>query len=291
VNTIDYLFGSQAHLFWPGVVTAVLVGVLGAVLSPLVVLKRMAFIGQGVSHAAFGGVGLGLALGLGGPTLAGQSGLAAVVLAFSIAAALGIAWLSDKPQTKPDTAIGIVLAASMAGGFVLYRLAGDRFAAGQIGSRPPDLHAVLFGDVLAATWGSAGLAAGVLAMVLIVLWWTRRWMLFWGFDESASRAFGVDAGRTRAVLLVLLAVSVVVAVNLAGIVLATALFVLPGAIALSRTDGLSRVWAWSVVASVVATVLGLIVSFEADLVAGPSVVLAMAGVFVVARVVPRGPGV
>lgn len=287
MNTIDYLFGSQANLFWPGVVTALLVAVLGAVLSPLVVLKRMAFIGQGVSHAAFGGVGLGLALGVGGSTLAGQVGLAAIVLAFSIAAALGIAWLSDKPHTKPDTAIGIVLAASMAGGFLLYRLAGDRFSAGLISSRPPDLHSVLFGDVLAATWASAAVAGFVLLLVLGVLWWTRRSLLFWGFDESASRAFGVHAARTRAVLLVLLAVAVVVAVNLAGIVLATALFVLPGAIALSRTHGLGRVWAVSVVAALLTTLLGLVVSFEADLIAGPSVVLAMAAVFVVARVLPR----
>lgn len=288
MNTIDYLFGSQAHLFWPGVVTALLVAVLGAVLSPVVVLKRMAFIGQGVSHAAFGGVGLGLALGLGGATLAGQAGLAAVVLVFSVAAALGIAWLSDKPQTKPDTAIGIVLAVSMAAGFVLYRLAGDRFASGRIASRPPDLHAVLFGDVLAATWVSAGIAGGVLLAVLVGLWWLRRPLLFWGFDESASRAFGVRAVGTRAALLVLLAVSVVVAVNLAGIVLATALFVLPGAIALSRSDHLTRTWACSVAAAVLATAAGLVLSFEADLVAGPAVVLAMAGVFVAARLLPRG---
>lgn len=287
MNTLEYLTGSQAHLFWPGVVTALLVAMLGALLSPLVVLKRLAFIGQGVSHAAFGGVGLGLALGLGGDSLADQAALQAVVIAFSIGAALGIAWLSARPETKPDTAIGIVLAAAMALGFILYRVAGQRASASG-SSRPPALESVLFGDVLSASWADALSAGVVLVLVAFALWWSRRRLIFWGFDEPASRAFGVPEGSTRTVLLVLLALSVVVAVNLAGIVLATALFVLPGAIALARSTRLGGVWAWSVVGAGVSALLGLVLSFEADLMPGPSVVLAMTGAFLLARLLPRG---
>ncbi|MFG0306031.1 MAG: metal ABC transporter permease [Phycisphaerales bacterium JB040] len=287
MNTLDYLTGPQAGVFWPGVVTALLVAALGALLSPLVVLKRLAFIGQGVSHAAFGGVGLGLALGLGGASLADEVALQAVVLVFSIGAALGIAWLSARPETKPDTAIGIVLAAAMALGFILYRVAGQR--ASEAGTRrPPALESVLFGDVISASWSDALFAGLVLALVALGLWWTRRRLVFWGFDEPASRAFGVPEGSTRTTLLVLLAVSVVVAVNLAGIVLATALFVLPGAIALARSTRLGWVWGWSVVSAVASALLGLVVSFEADLMPGPSVVLAMTGVFLLARLLPRG---
>ena len=94
-----------------------------AVLSPLVVLKRLSFVGQGVSHSAFGGVGVAAVLGA---LAAGQTSVVGfcVIGAFCIAAALGMALVGDRRGLALDTAIGVFLAASMALGIVLLHVAG-----------------------------------------------------------------------------------------------------------------------------------------------------------------------
>ncbi|MFI4898700.1 MAG: metal ABC transporter permease, partial [Phycisphaerales bacterium JB059] len=251
MRTIEYLSSPElASLYWPGVITGAFVGLLGGLLSVLVVLKRLAFIGQGVSHAAFGGVGLAFVLGVTGSTRPGALGLLGIVLGFSLAAAMGIAWLSGKRGTRTDTAIGVVLALSMALGFVLLREAGRRAAsAGQ--AAPPDLESVLFGSVVNVGWGDAIIGGAALAFIGLTMFALRRPMLFWAFDESACEAFGTPGKRMKVTLLLLLALAVVVTVKLAGIVLATALFVLPGAIALRVSDRLGPVLVVSMVVGVV----------------------------------------
>jgi len=137
-------------------------------------------------------------------------------------------------------------------------------------------------------WTDAALALGVGALVLGAAWWWRRAILFWAFDEPASEAFGVRTGVAKRVLLVLLALMVVLVMRLAGVVLATALLVLPGAIALRMSDRLRTVGVIAVIAGVVGVLGGLVLSFELDWQTGPSIVLVLAGVYVPARVFGRG---
>ena len=279
MRTIEYLTDPiYAGLYWPGVITGLIVGVLGGALSVLVVLKRMAFIGQGVSHAAFGGVGLAYVLGVTGATGAGAGALLAIVLGFSVAAALGIAKLSGRRGTRTDTAIGVVLALCMALGFVLLREAGERAAASGR-SAPPDLESVLFGSVVSVGWGDALVGGVALLVVLGAMFILRRPMLFWAFDEEACEAFGVPGARMKLALLVLLAIAVVVTVKLAGIVLATALFVLPGAIALRLSERLGVVMALSVASGALGVAAGLAVSFELNRQSGPMIVLVLIALY------------
>jgi len=279
MRTIEYLTSPLfADLYWPGVLTGIIIGLLGGLLSVLVVLKRLAFIGQGVSHAAFGGVGLAYLLGVTGATQAGAGMLLAIVLGFSLAAALGIAWLSGRHGTRTDTAIGVVLALSMALGFVLLREAGVR-AAAQGRAAPPDLESVLFGSVVSVGWGDALVGGVGLLVVAAALYMLRRPLLFWAFDEQACEAFGTPGPRMKLALLLLLALAVVVTVKLAGIVLATALFVLPGAIALRLSDRLAPVFVISVVVGLVGVLGGLVLSFELNRQAGPMIVLVLIALY------------
>lgn len=289
MRTVEYLFGSAqlAGLFWPAVVVGLLVSVLCAVLSPLVVLKRMSFIGQGVSHAAFAGVGLAMLLGLSGEGASGL-GLVAVVGATCVAAALGIAALSDRKGLNADTAIGIVLVTAMAVGFVLIQqaLVGMRAE-----GRTPrfGVESVLFGSMLGVRWGDAAAAAVVVVGELVVLWWYRRRVLFWAFDEVGAASCGVGVGATRTLLLVLLALAIVVTMRLAGVVLATALLVLPGATALRCSSRLWPVFWISAAAGLAGVVLGLVVSFELDWQPGPAIVLVQAALYGAAWIVrPAG---
>ncbi len=289
MRTIEYLTSPDlASAFWAVVVTGLMIALFAGALSVLVVVKRLAFIGQGVSHAAFGGVGLAYLIGVGAGNGVGAGlGLLAVLLAFSLAAALGIAWLGERSGARTDTAIGIVLAVSMALGFVLLREAGARAAV--TGSpAPPAIEGVLFGSVASVSWFDAGLAAVTCLGVLGVLFLVRRPMLFWAFDERVCEAFGAPGNRMRILLLCLLAIAVVVTVKLAGVVLATALFVLPGAIALRLADRLWVVVGLALAAAVVGMLGGLVVSFELDLQVGPGVVLVLAGMYAIALGVGAG---
>lgn len=265
------------RLALPGLLAGLLVAVACAVLGVLVVLKRLAFIGQGISHAVFGGVGLGLVLGL-SPGLEGAFGLDLLVLGFSIAAALGISLLSRARRTGSDTAIGIVLAVCMAAGFMLHRAAGAAVArAGR--ARPLGLEDVLFGSVLeigpAEAWFTAGAVAAAGLLVLL----HRRSVMFWAFDEQTCVAFGVDARRAQTVLLTALAVIVVVATKVAGVVLAGGLLVLPAAAALAVATRLAAAVALSVGVALGGMAGGIALSFGANLQPGPSVVVVLAALF------------
>jgi ABC-type Mn2+/Zn2+ transport system permease subunit len=280
VKTIDYLSDpALAAIYWPCVVVGLGVAVMCALLSVLVVLKRMSFVGQGISHAAFGGVGIAAVAGVGGSAISEL----AIVVGFCLLSAGVIAWLSARRTTTTDTAIGIVLVVAMALGAVLLSVAARR-----PGAQARDIESILFGTIYGVRWSDAALAWGVALAILAVLWAARRPMLFWTFDEPAAEAFGVRGGAVRLVLMVVLTLAIVASMKLAGVVLATALLVLPGAAALHLSDRLARVMALGMLAAVVGVLGGLIVSFELDWPTGPSIVGVLAALYAAARGIGSG---
>lgn len=275
MRTIEYLTDpALAGLYWPGVAAGLSIGVLCALLSPLVVLKRLAFIGQGVSHAAFGGVGLAAAIGVLGAGSLPQFG---VVLAFCLGAAVLMGLLGKRGRTESDTAIGIVLVVSMALGAILIRGSNSGVS----------WESFLFGDILVVDWPEARLAFGVLAAVAVVLWAVRRPLLYWAFDPVAARAVGVSDRAMTLVLMTLLALATVTAMKLVGVVLATALLVLPGAISL-RLVARSSPAVWITLgASLMGVASGIVLSFELNWPPGPSIVCALTAMFGAACVIGR----
>lgn len=285
MKTFDYLTDPSLGLqFLAGFVAALAIALLCGVLSVLVVLKRLAFIGQGVSHAAFGGVGLAMVLGLATAeaTIGQDIGMFFVVVAFCIASALGVAWLSRDDSSRADTAIGVVLAGAMAVGFLLAAHAGRRAQeAGEL--PPPSIETVLFGSFLTLGFADALIAWVCCVLIVGVLWWVRRPLLFASFDEEAAISAGLKVARLRLLLLCLLAVAIVVTMRLAGVVLASALLVLPGAVALRLSARLWLVLTIGVLVSIVGTLGGVVLAFELDWQAGPSVAVALLAIFLVAE--------
>jgi ABC-type Mn2+/Zn2+ transport system permease subunit len=279
VNTYRYLFES-GDFYWPAVVAAVLIAVLCAVLSVFVTLKRLSFIGQGISHAAFGGVGfvaiLGLATAVGTATAQQTLLQYAIIFTFCLLAALAVGFISDKrsqavsqDNTHADTAIGVVLVASMALGSILSSHSRSGVA----------WESFLFGSLLNATWTDVAVAAVVTAAVIATLWFFRRPMLFWAFDEPSAKAFGVSARAMKFVLLVLLTLATVTAMKLAGVVLATAMLVLPGATALRLSSRWNTVLILSGLIALAGALGGLILSFEANWLPGASIVATLSIIF------------
>jgi zinc transport system permease protein len=259
--------------------------VMCAVLSVLVVVKRLGFVGQGVSHSALGGIGVAALLAALGVMPEAGAGQMTVVVAFCVLAALGMARLSDRSDVPVDTAIGLFLVGSMALGAILVQVARDlRPSAGQ------SWEAILFGSILASGPTDVWVAWGVGLGVLAALWLVRRPLLFWALDEDAARAFGVPTGLMRIALMVLLSLAVVVAMRLAGVVLATALLVLPGATALRLSRRMGPVVWMSVGLGVAGLFGGLALSYELDLQPGPSVVGVMTVIFGAALLAGRVMG-
>jgi len=280
MQTLDYLFGPYATMR-PAAAAALAVALLCGILSPLVVLRRMAFVGQGISHAAFGGVGVAAVLGL----FAAGAGTGAllsawgVVALFCIGAGLAIGALSRRDEIPEDTAIGVLLVASMALGFLLLQL-----QRGRAGSASISVEGFLFGQVATIGPPEAWLAWVVLGLTLAALWWIRRPLLFWAFDEPMAESLGIRGGAIQSGLMVILAVTVVVTMQLAGVILATAMIVLPGAAALQVARRSSSVLVASVGFGVAGVVVGLILSFETDWQPGPNIALTYVGLFGAARI-------
>ncbi len=277
---------------WSGfLVLALLAGLsvvaMCGVLSVLVVVKKLGFVGQGVSHSAFGGVGLAALLAALGWLPDSPIAQLAVVVLFCVGSALGMAAVSDRRTVPVDTAIGMFLVGSMALGAVLTHIAqavaAERGRSGIVQS----WEAILFGSILTANWSDVLVGWVVCIAVLLCAWWFRRPMLFWAFDEDSAAAFGVPTRFTKTLLMILLALAIVVAMRLAGVVLATALLVLPGAAALKLSDRFWTVTILSVSIGVLGLCIGLVASFELSWQPGPCVVLAMTILFALSAVWAR----
>jgi len=276
----------------PAILAALVIAVMGGALSVFVVLKRLAFIGQGISHAAFGGVGIALVLGVHGATTMGTIGQLSIVVAFSIAAALWIAALSRSHHGRIDTAIGLVLSASMALGFVLFTLAESKHGHddhGHAAHGSEDQHHliedILFGNILSTDWTKAAIAIAVAIAILLVTWFNRRRFIFWAFDEPVVDAYGLSSKRTTNTFLVLLALAVVMAMQIAGVVLAAAMLVLPGAAALNLTSKLRPVFIYSILIGTAGAALGMFIGINAGYPAGPTIVLTQSILYLITLII------
>lgn len=270
------------EIFLPGVLTGIAIAIVCSCLSVLVVLKRLSFIGQGVSHAAFGGMGVAAVIDLAIVNTSVASGLPplgqlVVVLLFCLAAALAIAGLSDRRGESADTIIGIVLVASMTLGALLLHVTSQHR-----GSGGPSWESILFGSLMGLDWHDALIAGVVLLGVMGTLWVVRRPLLFWAFDEQAAPAFGIPGRVMKVTLMVLLCLAIVTSMKLAGVVLATAILVLPGATALRLSDRFNVVLTTSVLVGVIGVLGGLVMSFEMDWPPGPGIVAIQTLIYAIA---------
>lgn len=286
LRTIDYLSGPDAALYWPAIITGIVVAAMCAWLSVIVVLKRLAFIGQGVSHAAFGGVGIVAILGLfATTTVTASSSLAqfTVIAGFCLASAMLIGRLSEKSGERAatdhaDTAIGVILVGSMALGAVLLHIAQMRRMAAGV-----SWESILFGQLLAVTWTDCAIAGGVALAVALTLLVLRRPLLLTLFDKPVAESLGVSVRTMHFVLLALLAVATVSAMKLSGVVLATAMLTLPGAAALRWSRRMSIVLGLALLLGIFCVLAGVVLSFELDWPTGPAIVLVMVIVYFVSR--------
>lgn len=261
-----------------GLGIAVMAGPLGV----FIVQRRLAFLGDGLAHAAFGGMGLGALLifgfGLSAGTIIFHEPLW-VALPFVLLIALGIAWVSGSTRLSGDTAIGVFFAVSVSLGVMFFSLIPPDADVGV------DVFDLLFGTILGVRRGDLLFIVGtcLLSLLFFVVAWGR--LGYATFDDELARTDGL---RVRALEYLLFAVAgVVVAVSalVVGVILIAAYLIIPAASARMVSRSLIQMTLLSVAIGVATTLAGLVASFYLDVPSGSTVVLTQALVFVVAALV------
>ena len=247
-----------------GLLAAAIVSAVAAIVGSLVILKGMAFIGDALPHASFGGVAVAFALG---ESLYIGGGIAALLTA------LAIGFISRRGVIRNDTAIGIIFVGAFALGILIVSRQ-DNYTG--------DLFSFVFGNVLAVSWNDVWLTAAVAAFVVLIVLLFYKELLFNAFDPTMAQASGIPVAWIEYGLLVLLALVTVIAMQTVGIVLVVALLVTPAATAQLLTRRLSTMMLVGAAIGVASSVVGLYVAWYADVSASAAIVLTATAAFIAA---------
>jgi zinc transport system permease protein len=239
----------------------VLVAVTLSLLSFFVVLRRIAFMGAGISHSALAGVAIGLVLGL-SPTLSAT--------VFCAMIALLIGYISRRGHVREDVAIGITFSGTMALGVGLIAISGKYMS---------NLFTYLFGSILAITAADIILMAFYCLATIVMIVIFFKHLLFASFDENIARVSGVPVDFLYYLLLVLISVVTVASIKLVGVILVSALLVLPAATARQLARTYRPVLLISVAAGLFSLFTGLVLSYRFDLPSGATIVLCACALF------------
>jgi len=247
--------------FQNAILAAVLASIACGIIGSLVVVKRMVTVSGGISHAAFGGVGLGYLFSF--DPIVGA-------LLFTIGVALGIGILKERAGQEIDTLIGAVWAAGMAVGVISVSLAPGY---------APDLFSYLFGNILLVPPGDIQLMAVFCAVIVAIVATFYLPLQAVTFDEEYARVMNLPVTALSLLLLVLTAVCVVILIRLVGIILVIALLVLPAASVRGFVTRLPAMMAASVALSIAISLSGLVLSYLWDLPSGATIILLGAAVY------------
>ena len=260
-------------------IVSVLVGVMCPVIGAYVVARGRAFMGDALAHSVLPGVGVGL--------LATGSALIAAVPA-GVGIALLMGFISRRTGSSEDTSIGIVFAGMFALGLVmlsspLYINAFDRIR----GTQAPSIEDLLIGKILGVNTGEVYLSLGLAALVIAGLYFFHRHLVYTTFDPVGAAVVGIKTRLVEYVLLALLALVIVIGIQAAGIVLVMAMLITPAATGFLLAKRFVGVMFVGALIGIASAVVGMYLSFHADMPTGPVMALVATVLFGVAAVVRR----
>jgi len=253
----------EFEFFRNGLAVATVAGALCGLIGVFVVLRGMSYIGHGLSHAIFGGfaasglIGVNVFLGAG---------------AWGVASALLIGGVTRRRGIASDAAIGVITTASFALGLALIQV---------YGSPGRDPEAALFGNVLGVERGDVWMvvAVSVAAVALVAL--RYRDLLFATFDPEVAEVTGVRTARLDALLMLVLACSILATMNVLGVTLIAAALVIPAVVARMLTTSFARMLWLAALVGAVSGFVGMNASYHLDVASGPTIVLTGAAMFTV----------
>jgi zinc transport system permease protein len=263
IPLLEYEFFRNALM--AGILASVACGIMGT----YVVVRKMSFISGGISHAAFGGIGLGYYLGF-DPILG--------AILFSLSSALIIGVISRRNIRSMDTLIGALWATGMAIGVLLIAWTPGY---------APDLFSYLFGNILLVPFQDLILMGGLIVLIVgsVVLWYNEFQAIT--FDDEFATIGNLPVGMLHLYLLSLIALTVVMLIRVVGVILVIALLTIPGAVSRLSTTRLHTMMAGAVLIGMFVTLTGMGFSYVVNAPSGATIILVAAVVYGVAMVRER----
>lgn len=242
-------------------IAAVAVAITSSVIGLFLVLRRNSLFGDALSHVAFGGIAVGLVANI-YPLWTG--------IAFSVLGAIGITKLRQSAKIPADATVAILLSSGLALGILLVSAAGGFTL---------DLFSFLFGSILLVsvedTLAILAMAGAILAIIILLY----RQLMYITFDEEQAKVSGLQISKLNYLFVVLASVSVIVSMRLVGILLVSALIVIPNITALLFGRGFKKTALISVGISIFSVVAGILISYAANLAPAGTIVLVSTAVF------------
>ncbi len=245
-----------------GLLGAVFASITAGLAGTYVVSKRMVFLSGGITHASFGGIGIGYFIGI-NPVIG-----AAV---FGILSALGVEYLSVRQKIREDSAIGILWAFGMAIGIIFIYLTPGY---------TPNLMSYLFGSILTVSNADI-IALGTMSVILILYFGIfYRTILYISFDEVFARTYSSYVDIIKYITTSLIALTIVLNIRMAGVVLVISLLTIPPNIAMLFTRVYFRIVLWSIVAGFIGTATGYAISYYAGIPVGATIIFTLVIIWV-----------
>lgn len=243
---------------------AILLAPSCAFVGVFVTARKMSFFSDTIAHGALAGVALGVWLGL--------TDLTAPMILFSLLVAAALIWIQENTELMTDTIMALLLSGSVALGIIiLSMLRGSR----------AQIHTYLFGDILAVGPQDLWFAAGLAGAVFLGLFWRLSDVTLLSAHEEMAYVCGVRVKLLNYLFILLLTVAVALSIRLLGIILVTALIVVPPSVARNISRNLRQQIILSIAAGLTGGVAGIIASYHLDVPCGPTIVLTLILLFIV----------
>lgn len=250
---IDAIFEYQ--FMQKAIIAIILASIVCGIIGVIIVEKKMVMLSGGIAHTSYGGVGLGYLMGF--EPIIGAIG-------FSILSAIGIGTVNKKGGRDSDIIIAMFWSIGMALGIIFI---------GMMPTYPPDMNSYLFGNILSVTRGdliAMSIMTAIIIIVTVVLF--NDWKTYL-FDPEFSKIGGLKTTFLEYLLLILIALTVVVLIRIAGIILVIALLTAPAAIAKMYSNNLKSRMVISIFLGILICFIGLWVSYNFDLASGATIII------------------
>ncbi len=263
---IDILqFEFMRNALYAGILTSIICGIIGT----LIVVNRLVFLAGGIAHSAYGGIGMAFFFGL--PYMVGAIG-------FSFVVAMIMAGVSLKAKERADTIVGVLWAVGMASGILLLDLTPGYNV---------DLMSYLFGSILSVPRSDLVSMAAIGLVILLLVSYFFRDLLAMSYDEEFAQIRGMPVKRLYYMLIGMVAVTVVMVVQVVGLILVIALLTIPPSISEKYTKSLAKMMLCSCFLGIVFTTGGLWLSYRYDMTSGAAIIFLAGVVFFLSLILDR----
>lgn len=255
------------RFFTNAIAAAILASVSCGIIGSYIVAKRIVFISGGITHASFGGIGIGYFFGF-NPIIG--------AMVFGVLSALGIEFMSKKTDVREDSVIAILWSLGMAVGIIFVFLTPGYSA---------NLMSFLFGNILTVSTLNLQLLLLLCVAIIIIFTALFKTILFVAFDEQYARAVRLPVEAINYLLITLVALTIVLNIRVAGIILVLSLLTIPQTIASVFSQNFKVIIFLSIIIGIIGSIGGLIASYFFDIPSGASIIFLLIILFVLAKII------